>query len=635
MLDALHMTNESVETAPRDRWLAIGAIVVLMVMVLRNAWVTEDAYLTLRTIDNWVSGFGLRWNVDERVQAYTHPLWLLLLTGPYLILRDAYAAALVSGLVVTFAAVIALVYLARTSSRAVAAVVLLMLSRSFIDYSTAGLENPLSHLLLAGLVWLYAVKEARLLPVALCASLLALNRSDALILALPALAHTTVTSLRARGVKQTAKELALGLSPLLAWELFSLFYYGLLVPNTALAKLNTGVPRGDTARQGLTYLLSALAWDPALWAGVTIGVSVALVRRQWRTGLLAAGVFLYVLYVIQVGGDFMKGRFLTMPLFLAICLFAVAPVALSDWSRMAQVLLPAGLLFLHPSATDLHHAYAGVEDEREFYEDSLGLTAYTRTTAVPHHIFRDNGLGFAANAAREPVREGYNVGLTGFYAGPKVHIVDSNALSEPLLSRLPIRYDPHWRIGHYTRVLPEGYLETVRTGSCKMRDAHLCTYYAKLKEIIAGDLWSWSRLKSIVAMNLGYYDGLIDRDRYRFPGVEHAPLQALAVPLPEEAKWNDPRARIIPSDGIEIELGRVVHAPTVSISFDGNDTYEVHFKRGGVEDIVTSPSQGAGGMRTRMLRTPAEATKRGFDRLTIRPLQGDGMYSVGNVRLGS
>ena len=63
--------------------------------LIRTAWMCDDAYITLRTVDNFVSGFGPRWNVAERVQAYTHPLWMfvlalavLLYAGP--VLHTAY-----------------------------------------------------------------------------------------------------------------------------------------------------------------------------------------------------------------------------------------------------------------------------------------------------------------------------------------------------------------------------------------------------------------------------------------------------------------------------------------------------------------------------------------------------------------
>ena len=62
----------------RGLWLSVGLLGVLGV-VLSQAWVSDDAFITFRVIDNFVNGYGLRWNVDERVEVYTHPLWMLLL----------------------------------------------------------------------------------------------------------------------------------------------------------------------------------------------------------------------------------------------------------------------------------------------------------------------------------------------------------------------------------------------------------------------------------------------------------------------------------------------------------------------------------------------------------------------------
>jgi arabinofuranosyltransferase len=63
-----------------DRGLSVAAYVCAAVLVItfivRTAWICDDAYITARTIDNWLQGYGLRWNVAERVQTFTHPLWL-------------------------------------------------------------------------------------------------------------------------------------------------------------------------------------------------------------------------------------------------------------------------------------------------------------------------------------------------------------------------------------------------------------------------------------------------------------------------------------------------------------------------------------------------------------------------------
>src|SRR5262245_40579712 len=81
-------------------WLSLFTIVLL-----RTAWVSDDAYFTFRTIDNAVHGYGLRWNVAERVQAYTHPLWMLLVLPFYAITREAFFTSIVISIALTLVTV--------------------------------------------------------------------------------------------------------------------------------------------------------------------------------------------------------------------------------------------------------------------------------------------------------------------------------------------------------------------------------------------------------------------------------------------------------------------------------------------------------------------------------------------------
>jgi hypothetical protein len=72
-------------------WLAaLSGIIVL----ISSAWLSEDAYITLRTIDNVWNGYGLRWNAMQRVQAYTHPLWMMLIAAAYGLTRETFLTTL-------------------------------------------------------------------------------------------------------------------------------------------------------------------------------------------------------------------------------------------------------------------------------------------------------------------------------------------------------------------------------------------------------------------------------------------------------------------------------------------------------------------------------------------------------------
>src|SRR5690606_12300837 len=145
--------------APRsnyERLFAMGALLVATMVILRNAWASDDAYITMRTVDHFCHGRGLTWTPGERVQAYTQPLWMLLLSAIYCVVEDAYATLI--GLVV-LTSVAALIVLARCHARnfamAGAMILVLVSTRSFVDYSTSGLENPLTHLLLGIYLWVF------------------------------------------------------------------------------------------------------------------------------------------------------------------------------------------------------------------------------------------------------------------------------------------------------------------------------------------------------------------------------------------------------------------------------------------------------------------------------------------------
>ncbi|MCJ7799731.1 MAG: hypothetical protein MUP33_08230, partial [Polaromonas sp.] len=76
--------------------------------------------------------------------------------------------------------------------------------------------------------------------------------------------------------------MALGFSPFILWEGFTLFYYGFLFPNTAYAKLNTGIPWHDLAGQGLYYLWNSIMVDPITLTVIAGAVIAAAISRRER-----------------------------------------------------------------------------------------------------------------------------------------------------------------------------------------------------------------------------------------------------------------------------------------------------------------------------------------------------------------
>ena len=103
--------DNAARIASRASWAVLA---VLLALILAPAWVCDDAFITMRTVDNAVNGFGLRWNVAERVQTYTHPLWMMSLVPAYWLIRDAYITLIVLSLAASAATAVILCRVAGT-----------------------------------------------------------------------------------------------------------------------------------------------------------------------------------------------------------------------------------------------------------------------------------------------------------------------------------------------------------------------------------------------------------------------------------------------------------------------------------------------------------------------------------------
>jgi hypothetical protein len=70
-----------------------------------TAWLNDDSIFTIRTILNWLDGYGPVFNIGERVQAYTHPLWFLVLSLFLGISNSIYLAVFLVSLALSLATV--------------------------------------------------------------------------------------------------------------------------------------------------------------------------------------------------------------------------------------------------------------------------------------------------------------------------------------------------------------------------------------------------------------------------------------------------------------------------------------------------------------------------------------------------
>lgn len=637
------MASGNGRTGHKSSALLVGILLLIVgVVVLRTAWVCDDAYISFRTVDNLVHGFGLTWNPDERVQAFTNPLWVFLMTLFYAVTGEMFYTVIFVSLLLTLGVGFVLVKkLSISAESAALSLVLLLCSKAFIDYSTSGLENSLSHLLLVifMVTWFNADKAPRkLVWLSLWASLAMLNRLDTALLYLPVLVLAYLGANRQGRFRQ----LIIGLLPLLLWEIFAVIYYGFPLPNTYYAKLGAHVPAVNLVGQGLLYFVETLNLDPLTLVVIFAGVIVAWFGRR-REGLpFAVGIVLYLLYVVRIGGDFMSGRFFAAPFIVSVALISRFPLPVTGAGLWAPfvIALTLGLISPRPpllsdstfgTVGDFSVNSRGIADERGWYYSTTGLLRSSRETKLPAHA--GIALGEQLKREKKKVAAERSVGFIGYACGPGTHLIDRFALADPLLARLPANIAGGWRIGHFERQIPDGYLETLESGENRIVDTALSAYYDKLRYIISGPIWRWSRLVEIFRMNLGKYEYLLEAyDKH----INHPPSYAdVCTTKQRGTRWNDPSNHILTDTGVVIVMDSVVHNRTVELSVDHNDDYRLEFLRGdAIEAGVDIPAQmiSEQGLRVDTITVPEPAVDPGYDAVRIRPVAGDRMYSLGHFR---
>jgi arabinofuranosyltransferase len=497
----------------RQHIFALAGGLVVLSVILPNAWLGDDIFISLRTAKNIVLGYGPVWNLDDRVQAFTHPLWELLLTLCQLLFPYATPLAVIwLGIGVTLLAVVLFFKDLRSKWVMLLALIALVSSKAFIDYSTSGLENPALYVLVILFAHEYLSKQ-RVFWLTLLAALAAVTRLDSIVLFLPAFVPLVRNHWRFRTFWL---DVAKGAIPLIAWELFSVIYYGYFLPNTVYAKTLTYIPQPIMYQHGLNFFANSLDWDKITLPIILLALVFVDLTRHKRQLALAAGIVCYLLIVFHTGGDYMSGRFLAVPFFLSLYLVSIwlqneAPryhrfvlPGLATAVLLLAVITPRSPLFQplvtrtnHTIDLDMNHGNGEISDEADVYCPDTCLFHLRKLKTDPYYKQ-------LLTIGKQKVVEFGSIGLVGYYANPHVHIVDQLALADPLLSHLTA--DLKSRIGHFHRDVTPDYLASIEQHKNLIQEPCMHRLYSDILPAVSGPIFSLERLKKIIKLNTGYSD---------------------------------------------------------------------------------------------------------------------------------
>jgi arabinofuranosyltransferase len=246
-------------TAQASLWLSVLVVTVLFGWgAWQRRWIADDGLIVLRTVRNLLAGNGPVFNMGERVEVNTSTLWTYLVYlggvvgGParleYVALALSLALSL-AGVVFAMLGAARLYAPSLLGRRAIllpAGVLVYIAVPPARDFATSGLENGLV-LAYLGLLWWMMVYWSQqrttgrwfTAALAFVAGLSVLVRPELALIGGLALVLMLIA---VRGWRpRVLIVVAGGLLPV-AYQIFRMGYYGLLVPGTALAK--------DAARSG-------------------------------------------------------------------------------------------------------------------------------------------------------------------------------------------------------------------------------------------------------------------------------------------------------------------------------------------------------------------------------------------------
>lgn len=498
------------------RWLlTISPLILFLYIFIINYSADDDSYITFRTVDNFVHGFGLRWNLDDRVMVNVHPLWMFLVAGIFAISNNLYLSVFFISLLLSLAAVLIVFYKSKDSITMLMVGLLVCSSKAFMDYAGTGLENPLSYFLgLLFVVRFMAFYEKEpddnsVFVLFLLGGLNFLTRYDTVLFFIPPLLY--VLYICWKNNRLPVIHIFAGLIPALAWYVFAFIYYGFLFPNVYYAKQNIHYSIMDFILQGLTFYKYSFLTDPVTILVIIAACIYIIIDRikNKKAAAVFVGIVFYLLYIIKIGGTYMTGRFFSMPFMMSLLIIIylinikkLYGILLSLLLIVYQIYMPyvpikACTNFI-PMQVLFYWNKANMADEHCFYHSCSNILKYSRDKRpFPEHKWARKGVKLSRSKPSTSVIA--SVGYYGYFSGPKIILIDNCGLTDPLLSH--IQGYPFNLEGHNYRFIPAGYVESRVKGTNLIKDAELKKYYEKIRVITTGELFTTERWKYIFELN--------------------------------------------------------------------------------------------------------------------------------------
>jgi hypothetical protein len=210
----------------------LGLLALMITIILQRHVHLDDAAITYRYVDRFTSGHGLTYNDHEKVFGASNPLYVFILSLVHLLGVNIESGAIVLCSFLFVASVVLVAYITTMLSDLISgflAAMVLLVDSFFRAQALSGMESILSAVL--GLMVVLAILQENQMLAGIFLGLAIWNKLDAGFLAL-AVATAWVIIYK----KFPWKVALISFLVVLPWFIFSLFYYGTILPNSVTVK---------------------------------------------------------------------------------------------------------------------------------------------------------------------------------------------------------------------------------------------------------------------------------------------------------------------------------------------------------------------------------------------------------------
>ncbi len=438
----------------------VNSLIILMFLyfVFTNLWLSDDAFITFRYVDNLFKGYGLVFNPGERVEGFTHPLWLMIIVFIRFFDRGLTTGTVVMSILLSLLSVFLLInmrYKDKFNKRKVYlwnfSLYIMLGSPAFIHFSTGGLETPLYFLLFT--LFAYSIfNDYKIELNGILLALLFLTRPDFGIFLPIYLLFLLITKVK---LSKIISFLTVYSVVILPYQVFRMGYYASVLPNTFFAKLGGG----SYYKEGIIFFYDFLKHNLFILI-VFIAVLTFLKKNNISSQFLYKKLLfftmgiVYMFFVVKEGGGYMHGRFM-LPSLLLVTISSYTPYRNIKISKLAILVVPPILFFisiiygrniLFPKSIYTEHL---ITNERAVY--MLNRKYDISRVLNDNYLFKKKLLGkrlkdYANKLNRTIIVGSWGIGRESYYAGEKVRIIDLHGLTDFVVARTTIC--AHSRPGH-------------------------------------------------------------------------------------------------------------------------------------------------------------------------------------------